>query len=116
MKAISRARAQEIANYWHGGQWSALYQFTSSGVFMPENSERYLSELWDCLQPEFALHPGELSQKNEKELKSLFRWFAFKCTEIGIKTETKKHELYGYNYESVTDANGYKITPVRQLT
>lgn len=29
---MDEARAREIASWWHGGQWSALYAFCSTGT------------------------------------------------------------------------------------
>ena len=43
---ISEAEAREIAGEWHGGQWSPLYAFCSSGT-MVEGLE---GEIADCLR------------------------------------------------------------------
>jgi hypothetical protein len=44
-KTITLSKAKEIASNWHGGQFSALYQFASSGVILKENYNRYFNEL-----------------------------------------------------------------------
>lgn len=89
--------ASKICSYWHSGQWSSFYQFSSSGVFVPENCLRYLQECEDNLHShEMALHPYVISKKDEKELTQLKDFFIQKCESIGIEIEYKKHELYGY--------------------
>jgi hypothetical protein len=93
---ICKDRAKEICNAWHGGQWSALYQFGSSGIFIPENILKYLKEVQENREPEYNLHPGTISIKADKELKSLIRFFEFKAFEEGIKIEWVKHSQYGY--------------------
>jgi len=93
MKTITSKRCREICQNWHGGQWSALYQFASSGVYLVANHLKYLRELQECREPEYYLHPGTISKKNDAELKSAIRYFE----NIGtIKTEWVKHEIYGY--------------------
>lgn len=79
VKTITKKRAQEIASWWHGGQWSALYQFCSGGVLVPENGPVYVSELNECLEQlakQRELWPGKKITQNERELKSLLRYFA----------------------------------------
>ena len=93
---ISKNKAKEICSLWHGGQWSNLYQFASSGVFIGPNCLKYLKEIQECLEPEFYLHPATLSKKNERELNSLKNFFEFKCREMGIVITWQKHSIYGY--------------------
>lgn len=102
MRTITLKRAQEIASLWHGSQWSALYQFASSGVYMSENHLRYLKELQEDREPEYNLRPGTISKKDDAELKMLQRYFIAKGEEKGIFTEWHKHTLYGYLIPSVT--------------
>lgn len=73
IKNISVQKAREIASHWHGGQWSALYQFASSGVVTKENLNRYFSEINSDL--------NGASHKDKKELKSLELFF--------VKEETR---------------------------
>ena len=88
--------AIKISSNWHGGQWSALYQFASSGIYVIENHLRYLQEIEDCLHPEYALYPGTLSKKDEGNLIGL-KWFFIRMGERnGIKTEYHQHLIYGY--------------------
>ncbi len=106
---ISKNRCIEICTSWHGGQWSALYQFLSSGVYMPENHLKYLKELQECREPEYYLHPGTISKKNDAELNSAQRWFIYKGTEIGIKTGWIDHPVYGYKIPTTEDQRCKKL-------
>lgn len=47
MKKSSLVR--KICADWHGGKNSSLYQFASSGVYLKEYKQRYISELRECL-------------------------------------------------------------------
>jgi hypothetical protein len=88
---ITKLRAKEICSHWHGGQWSALYQFTSSGVYLIANHRKYLRDIEDCLHPEYNLHLSKLSIKNETELTRLKKYFIAQGNAAGIHgvTETK---------------------------
>ena len=61
----STNKAKRIASEWHGGQWSSLYQFASSGEFNHENVLRYFQEIEHSLHPEYLLHPGFLTKKDK---------------------------------------------------
>ncbi len=88
--------AKKICSNWHGGQWSALYQFASSGEYIVENHLRYLQEVETALHPEYNLYPGELNKKDTGNLTGL-KWYFIRMGErSGIKTEYHKHNLYGY--------------------
>jgi|688.fasta_scaffold459551_1 hypothetical protein len=65
--AITLNKAKEIASRWHSGQWSAIYQFASSGIITKENYSRYLNELEKDLK--FAD-----TTKDKKELKQLINF------------------------------------------
>jgi hypothetical protein len=114
---LSKDRAREIASHWHGGQWSALYQFMSSGVYMPQNHLWYLFEIIQDIENEYhAPYPRKLSQKETRELKSLIRWFAYKGEEHGIKTDVRTHSQYGYSYPVVSEnRNNHSIDPLKIL-
>lgn len=110
---ISNLRAKEICSKWHGGQWSALYQFASSGVYMVENHLRYLQETESDLHPEYNLRPGTLSKKDTAELNSLQRWFIFKGTENGLSTVWGKHHTYGYRIPYIDGGDSTKVEPLK---
>jgi len=93
---ISNLRAREISGEWHEGGHSALYQFTSSGVFVLENARKYLFEVQICIESEFWTYPRTLSQKDQKQLRSLKNWFTYKCKENGLAVTWAKHPDYGY--------------------
>ena len=98
MKTISNKRCIEICTDWHGGQWSALYQFASCGLYVAKNHLRYLKELQECREPEFYLYPGTISKKSDNELNSAQRYFE----KIGLQQDTPiknswiTHRTYGY--------------------
>lgn len=110
MNYINDKRAQEIASHWHGGQWSAYYQFASSGIYTIENCLRYLQETETNLHPEYNLHPGELTQRDERELNSLKKYFIRKGAEHGIKFELVPHEVYGYLIPYLAEDTPEEIT------
>ena len=70
---ISKLKAKEIASDWHGGQWSALYQFASSGIYLPETHKKYLNEIADNIPL------ASLTQK--RLLRKLKAWFIYKHKE-----------------------------------
>jgi len=47
-KFIHSSKAREIAYSWHGGQWSALYAFASSGLI--EDLNVLIREVRNCEQ------------------------------------------------------------------
>jgi len=47
MKTITLKTAQTIAADWHGGQWSALYAFASSGKLNSAQEPLCLAEIED---------------------------------------------------------------------
>lgn len=69
--AINTRKAQLISSYWYNGQWSALYQFLSSGIYLSENHDRYIREV------ENALKSAKL-KKDKDELKKLKNYFIFR--------------------------------------
>lgn len=119
MKQITTIRAKEIASHWHGGQWSALYQFASSGIMTDENTLRYFREVEDALHPEYNLYPGELTQKEERELTLLKRYFLIESEKRGLPVEFHKHELYGYLIpylmESVPDDRANNVAVLKYM-
>lgn len=96
---ISKDKAQQLCNEWHGGQWSALYQFGSSKVWDIANTLRYVWEIQQDLQQEFfAAYPQILSKKTVRELTQLRDFFMFKAVENNVPVVLVKHDLYGYEY------------------
>lgn len=59
---ISELDARTIAGYWHSGQWSALYSFSSSGYHGAET----LREAKRCLQ--------DANEAQSAELNTLIAW------------------------------------------
>lgn len=88
--------AIKICSNWHGGQWSAFYQFSSSGIYTIENHLRYLQEVETCLHPEYNLYPGQLSKKDAANLENLKQFFILQGQKNGIYTQYTKNEQYGY--------------------
>lgn len=64
-RIISKEQAIEICSQWHGGQASALYQFASSGVYLPANN--YIAEIRE--------------NPITKELEQLTNFFKYKMKE-----------------------------------
>src|SRR6185503_2195749 len=118
-RLISNERAKQICSHWHGGQWSALYSFTSTGRFFPEKTLQYFKEIETCLRPDFALHPGTLSKKDEKELNSLKRYMLNIARANGYPVEFEAHKVYGYLIpyllECVPDDKANKVEVVTYM-
>jgi hypothetical protein len=74
MAYISKNKARQIASEWYDGQWSALYQFLSSGVYLPENHSRYIKEVNE-------LYTYAKNKKQTNEINQLKRWFMYKKNE-----------------------------------
>lgn len=104
---ITTKTAQKIAASWHGGQWSALYSFTSTGFFFPEKAISYLWEVMKDLQNEFfAPCPRTLSKSEAKELNSLKEYFEGEIKRSTfLEIEYKKHPVYGYSYPDAVTGN-----------
>ena len=126
-KTISLAKAKEIASHWHGGQWSALYQFASSGKVLNENFHRYLNELPN---PE-----SNLTTKDKNDIVKLITYIYHehkrlyggkkmgavkiiqkgetpksKVTKVLQQVRTKKGQFKGYKkIGSVTSANAKQL-------
>lgn len=70
---ISKDRAKQIALDFHGGGFSPLYQFGSSGTFIKEHYHKYLTEI-DFMYMGFE-------PKLKRQLKQLRDWFTYKNNE-----------------------------------
>jgi hypothetical protein len=111
MRTITSQRCIEICIHWHGGQWSALYQFLSSGVYMPENHLRYLKELQECREPEYAPYPGAIGKKDDAQLHSAISYFTKIGKRNGIQIRWEKHPIYGYQIPWIVEnARNHPIT------
>jgi hypothetical protein len=101
---IGLERAKQLATHWHGGQWSALYQFGSSGVYLKENHLLYLEEIeQEIYRPETALRPFTRSKKQTNELITLKRFFLSMGNKSGIKTVYTK-DKYGIPFPQLHDS------------
>lgn len=111
---MKNTRAMEICANWHGGQWSALYQFASSGTYLVENHLRYLKELQENREPEFYLIPGTISKKNDSNLKGCIAYFEKQGRINGIDTVWEKHPVYGYFIPFLKEDNS-RVKPLGLL-
>jgi hypothetical protein len=69
MRTIKLATARTIAADWHGGQWSALYAFASSGKLEAAQAPLCLTEIAENLGNKTIL-PGQ-AEKLEKLKRSI---------------------------------------------
>jgi len=118
MSGINVNRAMEIASHWHNGQWSALYQFASSGKILKENYQRYLNEL----PP-----PADLTTKDKnnivrlityihKEYKRLYSGKKFAGKVSGYKKTTRKGRQTTVHYTRIGSLPKYKdIDAAREI-
>src|SRR5688572_16392126 len=107
---ITDAKAKDLANIWHTGESSALYQFATQSYFRPEKSVQYLWEIMQHLQNEYFLKcPYTLTGEQRFQLEALQCYFENEiksCTYL--KIEYKKHHLYGYQYpDAVAGADDF---------
>ena len=93
---MRHSTAVKICSNWHGGQWSAFYQFASTGIYTVENHLRYLQEVEDCLHPEYNLHPSTLNKKDSTNLEGLKQFFILEGQKHGIYTQYATNNQYGY--------------------
>lgn len=97
--------AIKICAEWHGGQWSPLYQFASTGTFYRANVLQYFQEIETCLHPEYNLHPSQLSKKDERNLTGLKNYFIRLAKVHGYEIEFKTHSMYGYLIPYIKEGN-----------
>jgi hypothetical protein len=101
--------AKKIAGYWHGGQWSTLYQFASSGIYMIENALLYLVEIQREIElPEYALRPFDRSKKDANQLLSLKKYFEDQAKKEGINITWQSWKAYGTMWP-ITDSEDSRI-------
>lgn len=99
---MKKQTAVKICSHWHGGQWSAIYQYCSSGEFHAPNVLRYLQEIERDLHPEYDLHPSALSKKDLTDLTGLKKYFIQLAAKNGYEIAFKEHTLYGYLIPYIT--------------
>lgn len=63
---IDETRAREIASWWHGGRWSALYAFCSTGT----RTFDLQAEVRQC-KAEVKAHIGHYTQDDIRQLRLL---------------------------------------------
>lgn len=119
-RLITIDRAKQITGNWHGGQWSALYSFASTGRFAVEHTLQYFKDIETALRPDFALHPGSLfPKKSERELNSLKKFMLNEARENGYPVEFEPHKVYGYLIpyllECIPDDKAKKVEQVTYL-
>ena len=78
--AIRPSTAKKLAYDWHGGQWSALYSYASTGKYFPEDHNKYIKEISKDLD-----HKG-YTKTQYNELKKLYDFFV---------SQHKKHRKVG---------------------
>ncbi len=104
MRKITKDRAQKLCAEWHGGQWSALYSYASTGIYFREYALKYLQEIQQEIErPEYAPVPFGRPQYQQRELLKLKTYFENQ----GVQIEWGEHPVYGYQipyvHESVND-------------
>jgi hypothetical protein len=72
MRTITLKTAKIIAADWHGGQWSALYAFASSGLFNSAQEPLCLTEVKN------SLNDNGISPVQAKRLQRLKAYFEYK--------------------------------------
>lgn len=71
---------RKIAADWHGGQFSMLYSLSSSGEYIPEKYQEYISEIDLCLEECKETVDSDFNLK-KYELKQLKHWIEYKNRE-----------------------------------
>lgn len=88
MRTITKEKAKLIASEWHGGQWSALYQYSSSCEFVKENALDYINECVGCKQPgKIELHKYDILK-----LDMLIRYFIKEAAKHDITIKFTKYD------------------------
>lgn len=72
---ISTQEAKSISADWHDGQTSQLYQFASSGIYLPHKHNKYLSEI--DKREKITIDKIQL-----KKLKNLKNYFNYQAEEL----------------------------------
>lgn len=100
---ITTERARKLAGEWHGGQWSELYKFASSGecYYLPA-----LNEVLNIIyEPEVHPRPYERPKYLQNELLKLKRYFESKIDRF----EYYKN-FYGFEYARYVSDGKMKVT------
>jgi hypothetical protein len=119
---MRKETAIKMCQEWHGGQWSALYQFASSGQFVHENALRYVSEVQkDIERPEYALRTFSRAKSTTDKLIRMRDFFIKLASKNNVPIILEKHPNYGYLMPLVafghklSEVELEKITPIRYL-
>ena len=115
MKKTEIERLRKIAENWHSGLHSAMYQFASSGVFVKENTLRYLWEAQAELINYGKLREGKLSISKNASLKSFIKGMEQLAKENGILIEWDEHIFYSYKFPVVANQVNFNIHPIHLL-
>lgn len=105
MKTISKKRAIQLCCNWYRGQHDKLYQYLSSGVFMPENILLYLNSIYAEIDGEYWHVNYYRPQYQYNELYMLKRYFEKLAFKWGITIEYKKHPDYGFTVPTIKENN-----------
>ncbi len=108
-------KLQKIAIYWHGGLWSAMYQYGSSGVFLKENTLQYLWEAYASLIQYGAIKERSLSISSKNELKAFIKDIERLAKENGIIIEWADHTFYSYQFPVVANEIDFQMKSIQLL-
>lgn len=93
---MTPTRARRLASEWHGGQWSNLYQFASSGIFRLPCCLLYVEEIvQELLRPETHARPFTRTRKQERDLAHLRDFFVDLAREVGDVQIIFLTDVYG---------------------
>lgn len=109
-------KLQKIASYWHGGQWSAMYQLASSGVFLRENTLQYLWEANAELIQYGRIHEIILSKAKRNELRAFIKGIEALAKQHGIEVEWAEHPIYSYSFPVIVGKIDFQMKPITLLT
>ncbi len=103
MKTLTEKKARDLAYQWHGGMWSGLYSFASSGKLT--NGVEAIKEVNECLRKSDIVVKGSewgnefyYKGNNRKELIRLRRYLLIKT--FALKHYSHKELDKGLNDES----------------
>lgn len=113
MRTISKQNAVKLCEGWHGGQWSALYSYASTGQYVKQYALRYLKEVQECLETEYYLYPRDLTKQETRELNSLKIYFQHEAKNNRIMIEWIKHPIYGYLIPSLSNDVDFKVDSLK---
>jgi hypothetical protein len=111
---IKHSTALKIATVWHGGQWSPLYSYASTGKLSTEDALLIIEEvIQNYIQHEIALKPYFLSKKDKSDLTNLKNYFISEYNKIGIDIRLCK-DFYGFEMPYLYGTN-LNVKGIRRL-